>query len=380
MVSPKSIQEKGPNVDRIAGRHRSVQVRVAGRTTTASRSSATKPTGRRDPPLSRRHHLPHHQRRLNTAARTASSARRIWCSTCRRRRRRLQSRSPNVIGEGRAFADVLRRVPQLWTPAAGRLSAFVRRSNYAINRDEINKVIALSLGQPSSAILPKEHWAQDPATANYYTHDIAKAKSLLAAAGHPNGIDIDAYGWSDQTAMQRQELIMSPARQGRHSHQAHAGKSRPGHAELPDRAEGCDDVQPDRRLSRPEPVLRSAVCQGRAAQCRQGRTAWAIANSLTRRWRRPIRPSARPRSPNCTQFVIEQGMQLPQFVSPNIIIDKVRKYKIAVRRQSAEVRRSSADVWLERRRNIADAFLGRGGKVPRCRAAVICDSRELWRS
>ena len=57
--------------------------------------------------------------------------------------------------------------------------------NYAINRDEINKVIALGLGQPSSAILPKEHWAQDPATANYYTHDIDKAKALLAEAGSP---------------------------------------------------------------------------------------------------------------------------------------------------------------------------------------------------
>ncbi|MBV8744014.1 MAG: twin-arginine translocation signal domain-containing protein [Xanthobacteraceae bacterium] len=85
----------------------------------------------------------------------------------------------------------------------------VRRAlNYAIDRDEINKVIELGLGQPSSAILAKEHWAFDPATANYYTHDIEKAKALLAEAGYPNGLEIEAYGWADQTAMKRQELIM----------------------------------------------------------------------------------------------------------------------------------------------------------------------------
>ncbi len=55
--------------------------------------------------------------------------------------------------------------------------------NYAINRDEINKIVAVGLGEPSSAILPKEHWACDPATANFYPYDPAKAKALLAEAG-----------------------------------------------------------------------------------------------------------------------------------------------------------------------------------------------------
>ena len=81
--------------------------------------------------------------------------------------------------------------------------------NYAIDRDEINKVILSGLGQPSSGVLPKEHWACDPETQNYYTHDLAKAKKLLADAGHPNGIEIESWGWSDQLAMQRQELIIA---------------------------------------------------------------------------------------------------------------------------------------------------------------------------
>jgi peptide/nickel transport system substrate-binding protein/glutathione transport system substrate-binding protein len=81
--------------------------------------------------------------------------------------------------------------------------------NYALDRDEINKVLLGGLGQPSSAVLPKEHWACDPATQNYYTHDLAKAKKLLADAGHPNGVDIESWGWADQLAMQRQELIIA---------------------------------------------------------------------------------------------------------------------------------------------------------------------------
>jgi len=81
--------------------------------------------------------------------------------------------------------------------------------NYAINRDEINKIAAVGLGQPSSAVLPKEHWACDAATQNAYPYDPEKAKKLLADAGHANGVEIETFGWADQLAMQRQEIIIS---------------------------------------------------------------------------------------------------------------------------------------------------------------------------
>jgi ABC-type transport system substrate-binding protein len=81
--------------------------------------------------------------------------------------------------------------------------------NYAINRDEINKIAAVGLGQVSSAVLPKEHWACDPATQNFYNHDPEKAKKLLAEAGYPNGLELETFGWADQLAMQRQEIIIS---------------------------------------------------------------------------------------------------------------------------------------------------------------------------
>jgi ABC-type transport system substrate-binding protein len=86
--------------------------------------------------------------------------------------------------------------------------------NYAIDRDEINRTLVGGIAQPASAILPTEHWACDPETQNFYKRDLAKAKALLAAAGHPNGIEIEAYGWADQLAMQRQELIISQLAQG----------------------------------------------------------------------------------------------------------------------------------------------------------------------
>src|SRR5205085_20837 len=81
--------------------------------------------------------------------------------------------------------------------------------NYAVDRDAINKISAGGLGQPSSAILPKEHWACDAATQNMYPYDPEKAKKLLAEAGYPNGIDINSTGWSDQLSMQRQEAIIT---------------------------------------------------------------------------------------------------------------------------------------------------------------------------
>jgi ABC-type transport system substrate-binding protein len=81
--------------------------------------------------------------------------------------------------------------------------------NYAIDREELNKVLNAGLGEPTCAILPKEHWATDPSTIDYYKHDPDKARALLKEAGHDGGIELPAYGWPDQVAMQRQELIIA---------------------------------------------------------------------------------------------------------------------------------------------------------------------------
>jgi ABC-type transport system substrate-binding protein len=81
--------------------------------------------------------------------------------------------------------------------------------NYAIDRDALNQAIALGLDVPTSAIIPAEHWACDPATAQHYRYDPGKARALLAEAGFPQGIEIPMLGWSDQISMQRQEVIVT---------------------------------------------------------------------------------------------------------------------------------------------------------------------------
>ena len=82
--------------------------------------------------------------------------------------------------------------------------------NYAINRDEINKIAASGLGQPSSAILPKEHWACDPATQNYYSYDPGQGEEAVwPTPAIPTASTSRPIGWADQLAMQRQEVIIS---------------------------------------------------------------------------------------------------------------------------------------------------------------------------
>jgi peptide/nickel transport system substrate-binding protein/glutathione transport system substrate-binding protein len=144
---------------------------------------------------------------LNTALRTVVSGEADVVTNMQPTQKVIADRSPNLVVKVGPSLTFYGAFLNYGRPPLDDLR--VRRAlNYAIDRDEINKVIALGLGQPSSAILAKEHWAYDPSTANHYTHDIGKANALLAEAGYPDGLEIEAYGWADQTAMKRQELIM----------------------------------------------------------------------------------------------------------------------------------------------------------------------------
>jgi peptide/nickel transport system substrate-binding protein/glutathione transport system substrate-binding protein len=191
--------------------------------------------------------------------------------------------------------------------------------NYAINRDEINRVIALGLGQPSSTILPKEHWANDPATANFYTHDIDKAKKLLAEAGHPNGIDIDAFGWPDQTAMQRQELIISQlAKSGIRVKLTPIGPGPAMQAFMIEK-KGAMLISPTGGY--PDPTQQYELQFSKDALRNAGKIELPGYRELADATMEATDQTARKAAfAKLQKFVIDNALQVPQFISPNILI------------------------------------------------------------
>lgn len=80
--------------------------------------------------------------------------------------------------------------------------------NHAVDRTQYNKASALGLFEIADMLLPKEHWAFDPALVNMYPHDPAKARKLLADAGHPDGIDLNMLTYTDQISQQRAEILI----------------------------------------------------------------------------------------------------------------------------------------------------------------------------
>ena len=76
----------------------------------------------------------------------------------------------------------------------GRKSPFaderVRKAmRYAINTEEINRIVERGKGEVASQPLPKDSPGYDPSIANAYPFDPAKAKALLTEAGLPNGFE-----------------------------------------------------------------------------------------------------------------------------------------------------------------------------------------------
>lgn len=85
--------------------------------------------------------------------------------------------------------------------------------NLAVDRDAFNKVTQLGLGTPASTLMPTGYWAHDNRLDNYYAHDPAAARKLVADAGYANGVDLELYGYIDQAAQQRSELLIEQLRQ-----------------------------------------------------------------------------------------------------------------------------------------------------------------------
>jgi len=211
MVSPKSIAEKGPNLDRVAvgtGPFKFVEWQ----------DNISFKLVRNDNYWKKG--LPYLDgvefriiNELNTLVRAVVAGEADVGLNLQVQQQMIAARSTSVVTEASPSMVFYGAFLNYGRPPLNDIR--VRQAmNYALDRDEINRVVVGGIGQPASAILPKEHWACDPETQNYYKRDLAKAKALLTEAGFPNGIEIETYGWSDQIAMQRQELIISQLAQG----------------------------------------------------------------------------------------------------------------------------------------------------------------------
>ena len=89
----------------------------------------------------------------------------------------------------------------------------VRRAiNFAIDRDAFVKATMSGLAEPAWTQLPSAHWAYDKSLVNAWPHNVDAARKLLAEAGHKDGVELNLLGYTDQRAVQRQEVLMEQLR------------------------------------------------------------------------------------------------------------------------------------------------------------------------
>lgn len=191
--------------------------------------------------------------------------------------------------------------------------------NYAIDRDELNQVIASGLGQPTSAVLPKEHWACDPSTIHYYSHDPAKARALLKDAGHPDGIEIEAWGWPDQISMQRQELILSQlAKSGIRLKLTPVAPQQAMQNFMLEK-KGALLLSPAGGF--PDPSQFYEALFGKTALRNAGKIELpGFRELLDATMAAPDQEARKQAFYKLQRFVIEQALQLPQFIGPGIAV------------------------------------------------------------
>ncbi|HST65261.1 MAG TPA: ABC transporter substrate-binding protein [Mycobacteriales bacterium] len=108
---------------------------------------------------------------------------------------------PSTVDAARKAGLTVAAAPLLWSGVvladrAGTMSAPLKNPkvrqalNYATDRSTIAKALFAGIGQPTSQITVPGGYAYDPALDNAYPYDVAKAKSLLADAGVPNGFPL----------------------------------------------------------------------------------------------------------------------------------------------------------------------------------------------
>ncbi|MFO1080030.1 MAG: ABC transporter substrate-binding protein [Reyranellaceae bacterium] len=83
----------------------------------------------------------------------------------------------------------------------------VRRAlNLAVDRNAFNAAAMAGLGEPATAVFPKDYWPYDPALAGLLAYDPDKARALIKEVGAE--VTVTGFTYSDQAAVQRGELLV----------------------------------------------------------------------------------------------------------------------------------------------------------------------------
>jgi ABC-type transport system substrate-binding protein len=325
IVSPKSIQDKGGNVDRTpvgTGPFKFVSWEDNSRIVLNRNETYW------------REGLPYLDgidiriiNELNTAVRAVVAGEADLAINLQAPQKVIADRSPNVIATAKPSLVLYGAFLNYGRPPLDDVR--VRQAlNYAINRDEINKIAGAGLGQVSSAILPKEHWASDPSTQNFYTYDPEKAKKLLAEAGHPNGLEIESIGWPDQLAMQRQEVVISQlARVGIRVKLAALAPQQAMQAFMMEK-KAAMFLSP--ASSYPDPSQAYEVLFGATALRNAGGIELPGFRELLDETMASQDQAARKQAfVKLQRFVVEQAMQLVQYISPAVAVfsPKVQNFR-----------------------------------------------------
>jgi peptide/nickel transport system substrate-binding protein/glutathione transport system substrate-binding protein len=326
IVSPKSVQDsKGGNVDRApvgTGPFKFVSWRDNDSFVLVRNEGYWKPG------------LPHLDginikiiNELNTAVRAVVAGEADIAINMQAPQKVIADRSPGVIGMAAPSLVLYGAFLNYGRPPLNDVR--VRQAlNYGINREEINKIAAAGLGQVSCAILPREHWACDPATQNYYTYDPEKAKKLLAEAGYANGLELETTGWSDQLAMQRQEIIISQlAKVGIHCKLTAVAPQQAMQTFLIEK-KGAMYITPSSAY--PDPSQAYEALFGKSAlRNASGIELPGFRELLDATMAAQDQPTRKAAFVKLQRFVVEQALQLVQYISPTCAVanKKVMNYK-----------------------------------------------------
>lgn len=77
----------------------------------------------------------------------------------------------------------------------------------AIDRQALSNLLTFGLAVPTSQVFPNGYWATDANLANPFPFDAAKAKALLAEAGHPNGLEIKGIAFQGTSEVRKAQII-----------------------------------------------------------------------------------------------------------------------------------------------------------------------------